>query len=79
MNSPNNAERRPLGKGAVERETDRDQTETETTVHHYTTALPLVPALLTDAWITEVLLTVRLRHALRLLVAALSLAEEVHP
>ncbi len=55
------------------------QSKTTTTVYDYTMPLPLAPALLTDAWVSEVVLTLRSRSALRRLVAALSAVEEVQP
>jgi hypothetical protein len=70
VNSPGNAERRPQPKGGA----PDKQTKTTTTVQYYTT-LPLVPALLCDAWVTETVLTVRLRRALALLVTALAAQE----
>jgi hypothetical protein len=68
VNFPGTAERRPLGKGgAPDKQT--------ITTHQYSMPLPLTAAVLTDAWVTEVLLTVRLRRALRRLMAALDVAE----
>ncbi len=76
--SPRNAERRPQPKGGAPDE----QTKQNITVHQYSTStfpLPLVPALMVDAWPDEVVLSLRLHRALRRLVAALAAAEGGQP
>ncbi len=50
---------------------DDDDHGTLTTVYNYTLLLPLVPAMLTDAWPEEVIQSLRLHRALKLLLAAL--------
>ncbi len=64
--SPGNANQGTGGR------TQRQQTMTANIVYDYTMPLPLVPALLSDAWVSEVVLSLRLHRALRRLVAALA-------
>jgi hypothetical protein len=71
--APQQAQRSGQNRNRDRSQTSRRLAPTNTTtVYHYTMPLPLVPALLTDAWASEVVLRLRLRRALRRLVAALT-------